>query len=891
MLDLLAQTDPLSVGGWLILLVALGMYPVGILLPGCCGCGAACAQCSGSLPNTVTVTFGTLADEIAGPYNHEVEFLSWYENPSPAEKAPSYGYPYEFGYPHGWPMFAIEPVKMGSGAVARVTTTGGAVFGTEGGITGVQLLSGGSGYAERGRAAPTLTITGSGTGATFTPTLSSSGSPAVWTLASVAASGGTGYTDGETLTITAAGGDTVASKATATLTARRPPTITATAGGTTGSGATLAVTLAESGATPTTWVVASISVTSGGTGYKAGDPVTLAHEGDVVVSGSKAATVTISDERTTPGFAVDATDAGGTGAKFAFTYVYDPTFNDWELTAITVTNGGTGYTAAGAVVLTKTADTEATGNDAEWSGTIALDYTVSGGAITGVSGWGVPLNGLYGWRLAGIVNGVTFNGATTYYRPGGPAVAVTVTNGGQYYNEDPSLPPRVATVSTRVYPDRMGPFQPPLASHALIRPTIDTNTASATFGQITALTIDAAGAGYTSRTAWLGKRCCRPLYDGKAFVLQRATPGAFEEPDWCVYEGQSCNGWAGLGETYLRLAIPNYQTPPTRSALVRAGAGGYVSVPRVAPRLPYMTVNTFGPPAPCRMYFESATRLTDCETLSLTLEAGSTATATVVGGGTYQAGDPTKVCLSCCTAGAPLEISGTLAYMAPPGSPTTTADTIWKSEYDYWQEEGYPSPPGTYALQWDGLAAIGGVTQGRGWRFYDPTTTITVGVAYGECDQWFNQSTRFPGAVDEELLKDVYRNASTRYTGLVQWDDHVGTCGSDCDRKCLLLGVISNSERGFFASDYPTTTTPISSNGTTADAGYEVTSDYYTTSAHNSNGDTKAFAFNTTFLTKEVCDRCQSSVCSLAGKTFSIVKNYGGQTNPAWRVIATLTIT
>jgi hypothetical protein len=291
------------------------------------------------------------------------------------------------------------------------------------------------------------------------------------------------------------------------------------------------------------------------------------------------------------------------------------------------------------------------------------------------------------------------------------------------------------------------------------------------------------------------------------------------------------------------------------------------------------------------MYFESATRLTDCETLSLTLEAGSTATATVVGGGTYQAGDPTKVCLSCCTAGAPLEISGTLAYMAPPGSPTTTADTIWKSEYDYWQEEGYPSPPGTYALQWDGLAAIGGVTQGRGWRFYDPTTTITVGVAYGECDQWFNQSTRFPGAVDEELLKDVYRNASTRYTGLVQWDDHVGTCGSDCDRKCLLLGVISNSERGFFASDYPTTTTPISSNGTTADAGYEVTSDYYTTSAHNSNGDTKAFAFNTTFLTKEVCDRCQSSVCSLAGKTFSIVKNYGGQTNPAWRVIATLTIT
>ena len=63
MFDLLAQTDPLSVGGWLILLVALGMYPVGILLPGCCGCsGSPCGQCSGSLPNTappVVVTRAT----------------------------------------------------------------------------------------------------------------------------------------------------------------------------------------------------------------------------------------------------------------------------------------------------------------------------------------------------------------------------------------------------------------------------------------------------------------------------------------------------------------------------------------------------------------------------------------------------------------------------------------------------------------------------------------------------------------------------------------------------------------------------------------------------------------------------------------------------------------
>ena len=691
MLDLLAQTDPLSVGGWLILLVALGMYPVGILLPGCCGCsGSPCAQCSGSLPNTVTVTFGTLADEIAGPYNHEVEFRSWYESPAPAETGPSYGYPGAFGYPYGWPSSPSQP--MGSGAVARVTTSASAVFGQEGGITGVQLLSGGSGYARLGRAAPTLTITGSGSGATFTPTFSTSGEPPVWAIASIAGSGGSGYTAGETLTITAAAGDTVVAAATATIVS--------------------------------------------------------------------------------------------TGA---------------------------------------------------------------GGAVTGV----------------------------------------TVQGGGSYYREDASLPPRVATVSARVFPDRMGPYQPPLASHAKIRATIDTNTASATFGQITGLTIDAAGAGYTSRTAWLGKRCCKPLYDGKAFVLQRTTPGAFEEADWCVYEGLSCNGWAGLGETYLRFVIPNFATPPSRSAYVPIGGyyGGYVEVPRVAPRLPYLTVNTFSSPAPCRMYFESATRITDCAAVNLTLEAGSTATATVVGGGSYQSPDPTKVCLSCCPAGAPVEVSATLAYMSPPGSPTELPDMMWQSEYDYWQEEGYPSPPGTYALQW------GGVFGGLGWRYYDYDTGHTVGVSYSGCDSWFNQSTRFPGSVSEELLKDVYRNGGTRYTGLVQWDDHVSSCGSDCDRKCLLTGLIGNEQSQFIATDLPTASTPISSNGTTADAGYEITSDYYTTSAHNGNGDTKAFAFNTFPLTKELCDRCQSSVCSLSGKTFSIVKNYGGLINPAWRVIATLTIT
>jgi hypothetical protein len=754
MLDLLAQTDPLAVGGWLIMLVALGMYPVGILLPGCSPCcgSTPCSECpdNESLPDTVTVTFGSIPDEMAGPYEYELTVQS----------------------------------LLGRGALAVVSKTGNGGLGEAGAITGITILDPGSNFATLQRKAPTLTISGSGSGATFTPTFSSSGSPPVWSIESVAASGGSGYTDGEPLTITAAASDTVVTKAVATLEARQPPTITATAGGLTGSGAALAVTLAASGASPQTWVIQSIAVTSGGTGYQAGDPVTLAYEGDVVVSGSTAASVTISAARTMPGFSVDATDAGGSGATFSFTYVYDPAFNDWELTAIAVTNGGSGYTAGGAVVLTKTADTEATGNDAEWSGTIALDYTVSGGAITSVSGWGIPLGGLYGWRPAGIVDGVTFDKTTTYYRPTSSASGVTVTNGGSYYN-DKTLPPNVQTTTVVLSPLSNDKTDgDPLKWNALpsshkpeFAAVVDSDAYSTTFGQISRIDIVHGGQDFTSRAALLGKQCCSPMYAGKSFTLQRKVTNPVSDCG-CVWEGEFCNGeFVGTGS--LRFVIPAFDK------------GGPCS--SASARTPYLEVNmnirapgaAGAPGFPCRMLFTAPAKLTSCAALNLTLNAGPSATVTVVGGGSYSPyiglpanGAADKVCSPCCASGMPRELTATLAYEQPPGGNPAfgTPEYSHKLWYESYQEYGFPVPAGAYVLN----------GQEAGWRYEDTDNAgnVEVGVYLylRKCGRWFNNHNPHKSP--------AYKGGATTFDRYI-WDEHVGLCGQGCSSTCAPLVVTS----------------------------------------------------------------------------------------------------
>ena len=270
LLALLAE--PQSMLAFLLLTFAAGMYPVGMFFGsvcgGCCGC-VACAE--GTLPDTITVAISGYVDEqVEGP---DLAFLSFSSN-------------------------------YGSLAEGKVTAPGGDPATDKGPISAVSVTGGGSGYAVLGRVAPTLTISGypygSGTGATFTPTLNNTQDAGnnnfdLWSLASVAVSGGTGYADFEPLTITVADGDTQVSLASAiTFVDKSPPTLTLSG--------TATATIVLSGVSIFLdypyYTVGSVAVTNGGSGYTNGQALTFsAGAGDVTLVNATATAVVISGDQ------------------------------------------------------------------------------------------------------------------------------------------------------------------------------------------------------------------------------------------------------------------------------------------------------------------------------------------------------------------------------------------------------------------------------------------------------------------------------------------------------------------------------------------------------------------------------------------------------------------
>ena len=273
MLDLLAaisSVDPPAVLAWLVLLFAAGMYPVGMFFGSDCGCCCDCADCDvGMLPDTVTVAISGYDDEyVQGP---DLALLSFSSN-------------------------------YGSGAAGKVTAPSGDPAIDKGPISAVSVTSGGSGYAVLGRVAPTLTISdpyyGGGTGATFTPTLANTQDANgydLWSLASVAASGGTGYADFEPLTITVADGDTQVSLASAIVFVdKSAPTLTLSG--------TATATIVLSGVSiyldNPYYTVGSVTVTNGGSGYTNGQALTFSTAaGDVTLTNATATAVVISGDQ------------------------------------------------------------------------------------------------------------------------------------------------------------------------------------------------------------------------------------------------------------------------------------------------------------------------------------------------------------------------------------------------------------------------------------------------------------------------------------------------------------------------------------------------------------------------------------------------------------------
>lgn len=406
MLDLVfaIAADPMSLPLWAVVLFAAGMYPIGFML------GAECSPCCGvcgclpndQLPDTLTVTFDNLTNQTPGPDLISLSFSSCY----------------------------------GSGAEARVTAPGGDPDTDKGPISEVLLTKAGSGYAKLGRVQPTVTLGGgSGTGATFSVTLSQEQDACkidYWKVSAISVTGGTGFADGEALTFTVAEGDTEEQAASATVqTTRAAPTLTASVSP--GSGASLSVTVVENEyASPATWYVSEVTLSGGGTGYVDGSQVTFTlGSGDIAEYGAWAVIQTNRLEPT-----ITASVATGSGAELDVTLSQTTDWDGrdvWSVASVDVTNGGTGYVDGSPVSFTPSSgDTELYGASATIQ-TNRLEPTLSaqasiengsGAVLAATLSQTTDYEGHTVWTVSGIT---VADGGSGYVE--GDAVFISVTDG------------------------------------------------------------------------------------------------------------------------------------------------------------------------------------------------------------------------------------------------------------------------------------------------------------------------------------------------------------------------------------------------------------------------------------------------------------------------------
>jgi hypothetical protein len=415
---------------------------------------------------------------------------------------------------------------FGSGAAGFATAPGGVPEEDIGPISAATLTNVGGGYAKLGRVAPALTITGSGEGATFTPTLQSTndncGVP-TWKITAVSVSGGAGYFDSEQLSVTASAGDVTVAAANLTLSTKRSqPEVTATVSG--GTGADLLVTLSTSNSQE--WTVGSVSVQDGGSGYSDyAEVVFQAAAGDTVNAPATAYARTNREEPTVSA-SVEGTGSGAILEVTLTKYSFDDL---WYVSAISVTNGGSGYTDGDFVVGT-------TSDQAEWF--LYAEASVTDGVVTGVT---IYDGGAY-YRDGGVIQSIELLDGGEYYRESPDSVVVN--NGGKYFREDATQPPYVSTVSVSVlqgWPGRLG-------VGAVIAAAVNSDTSSADFGKLSSLSVTNGGSGYLG-FRWVYSCDCNWVYGSSepinhTVVAYRLPP--IQEPYTtrpCTYMGGRCDDW------------------------------------------------------------------------------------------------------------------------------------------------------------------------------------------------------------------------------------------------------------------------------------------------------------------------------------------------------------
>ena len=631
-MDLLAiaAADPTVIPLWAAFLFAIGMYPVGMFF-GCSTCCDPCSACTqGSLPETVTATLN-------GFTGHNKQWL-------------------------GDLSFSA---CYGGGASGKIDGPGPETpdinpEGSRGPITTVSLTDGGSGYAKLGRTAPTLSASAyaheSGSGASFNVTVTKAPQPDecgidYWEVTGITvASGGEGYIPSDFMLFDVAEGDSVEISATANITIGRiEPTITLAIDSPSGSGADISAVLEEApGAPPLakTWLIDSVTIEDGGDNYTHLDAVviTLA-EGSEQGSSASLALVTDNAE---PTLSASVISTGGDGASLSVTLtegVSSPSGSAvWAVTSITVDTPGEAYSEGDYVPI------GIVDGDARSGGCLAFVTEVDeSGGIVAVT---IYEGGEY--FKGGPITSVQVDSGGEYWMLDGSIVAAELTNGGKYYREDASLPPYVADVAVTVSPQANG-------NGAQITATVGSDTEEvATFGKITALTIENTGDSYLA-WRWLAFDCCDHALNGKTFVLKRnnlewAPPGIsvnFAGHDIsveCIYSHRICGGW----HWPFLAAFAGSRSVEQFSHRILVGFRG----PSEPPVAAVLTRDALDWPesrqeSACAASFYTQSIISDCDELAFEGAGQGGRTISVSAGGDYEAqdgfpGGSMSGCSACC---------------------------------------------------------------------------------------------------------------------------------------------------------------------------------------------------------------------------------------------------
>lgn len=394
---------------------------------------------------------------------------------------------------------------FGSGFSGIATEPTGAP-GDGGPITAVAVTEPGSGYAEIGRVEPTLTISGSGSGADLEVSLAQvadgCGRPR-WTIDAVTlgpGGGGTGYTDGEQLSVTVDEPGTEGDPAVLTVSCgREAPSLVADypLGG--GSGAVVTVSVTPSTLYANTWEVDEFTVVDGGSGWTWGQYVTAVGETDedVKVLGVDAYVRTTITEPT-----IGLAGGSGSGAALAVTLASNGTAYgppSWNIASVGITSAGTGYQVTDSLTIDLIA------GDVEIIAATVTVSTVNGSG--GITGLNIQNGGAYyheGGTISSIeIDDYGFGYRGSYYRTSDVVESVTVVEGGLFWEDDPTAPAIVSPITINI-----SQRVPSAGAGADIEAVVDDDPASDTFGEIVGLTIVDGGDDYLA--VWVTDGPCSP---------------------------------------------------------------------------------------------------------------------------------------------------------------------------------------------------------------------------------------------------------------------------------------------------------------------------------------------------------------------------------------------